>query len=558
MIPIRWLMTAALGTLGAGALPLCAEEKPEVQGEVRLPLQAWQQKFLEGEKARPVETPAPPPAPSLRSVKYRVSERDGRLVLEVPFRVSRFAAGWSTVPVLAGDFVLEDTEPAAVRLLAQQGWICHVEQAAGESAGSARFVATGDGTDTVQLETAKSPAAYLEVGTLAAGHGLVVSLDGRERALAAGSSLPLSGEGVKLGLKILRGEEATEALKPPQPSVWSWQHRVLVLPGESEMEYRISAHASASDGSGTEAVLRLPAEARQVTAKGEDLADSAVRRANDGTPQLQLRWKSRGVLERDVTISYTLPQRPLDKQWTLTAPMPDQGKAGVRYMIAQSDSHAYQAEKLEGPLLAESCPTSLRDSLRGKSYFMAEGTGPVTLGVRELPRVAIADAVVEEADWSLRVEADGSQLLEGQWKVAHTTPLRLPLRVPAGMQLLRCTVNGKPLEPIDKGNGALEVSLSDGGSTPTVFACSFTIRGKALEAVEGTLALSLPQTPLFIRTLGWRVQLPGTYQAETYGNLTREANPANESASLIRLRKNLCRDEQPETTIFYQRRDLSL
>ena len=85
--------------------------------------------------------------------------------------------------------------------------------------------------------------------------------------------------------------------------------------------------------------------------------------------------------------------------------------------------------------------------------------------------------------------------------------------------------------------------------------CSFTGKTEAFDPVEGTISLELPQTPLFIRALTWKIDLPGGYQAETHGNLVR-ATTQSDPPSRLTLRKNLCRDERPQTRVFYQRADL--
>jgi len=109
---------------------------------------------------------------------------------------------------------------------------------------------------------------------------------------------------------------------------------------------------------------------------------------------------------------------------------------------------------------------------------------------------------------------------------------------------------------VDLGEGKLKVALTPQGETSRL-TCSFTRTGDALDPVEGTLKLSLPQTPLFIHSLLWNIDLPSGYQAETSGNLTRDS-VSGAPPSRISLRKNLCRDERPEIQVFYQRSDLKL
>ncbi len=145
-------------------------------------------------------------------------------------------------------------------------------------------------------------------------------------------------------------------------------------------------------------------------------------------------------------------------------------------------------------------------------------------------------------------------LVEGVMNVEHRGMLGVTLDVPPGMTLLSCQVGGQSATPVNLGEGKIEVSLpASGDKTRVSFA--FTGRAAAMDPVEGTLALALPKTPLFIRALTWKIELPRGYQAETHGNLLRSAEP-NEPPSRLTLRKNLCRDERPETNVFYQRSDL--
>ena len=85
---------------------------------------------------------------------------------------------------------------------------------------------------------------------------------------------------------------------------------------------------------------------------------------------------------------------------------------------------------------------------------------------------------------------------------------------------------------------------------------TFTGLRPALDPVEGTLKLDLPQTPVFIHTLSWVIEMPPIYQAETHGNLIRSTTTDKSGGSRIHLTKNLCRDERPEINVFYQRADI--
>jgi hypothetical protein len=130
------------------------------------------------------------------------------------------------------------------------------------------------------------------------------------------------------------------------------------------------------------------------------------------------------------------------------------------------------------------------------------------------------------------------------------------LDIPTGLTLLTCEVAGQAVAPVNCGENKLEINLPAAAQKTTI-SCSFTGRINVLDPVGGTLDLSLPQTPLFIKALTWSIELPARYQAETNGNLVRVIDPRVPASQLI-LQKNLCRDEQPLIHIFYQRSNLKL
>jgi hypothetical protein len=154
----------------------------------------------------------------------------------------------------------------------------------------------------------------------------------------------------------------------------------------------------------------------------------------------------------------------------------------------------------------------------------------------------------------VKLESDGALLVEGLMILEHRGLLGVLLDVPPAMTLLSCDVASQSVTPVNLGDGKLEINLPATGGKSRV-SCTFTGKIAALDPVEGTFALSLPKTPLFIRALTWKIDLPRGYQAETHGNLVR-ANEPNDPSSRLTLRKNLCRDERPEINVFYQRADL--
>ena len=508
-------------------------------------------KTLLTEASRPA---AQVPLSALLSARYRLAMADGKPVIDATFRTTTFSDGLAMIPLAGGDVTVENQKPPDARILIQGNMLCQAQEKAGAQVIEMRLL-PAFGAEGAGLLVPPCSAAVFETGELSGEQSLALDIDGKEQVLGSNRivSLPLTGGSVTI--RLLGGQETREALRPPEPSVWTWQHQALVLPGDGEIGYRVLGRASASGGSGVSASLALPADARDVKVTGDDLAGQKVTRGADRALGLQLDWKTRGLLEREISISYLLPRRPLDRSWKLQAPWgPGEDATRTRFVILGSPQLAYAADGLTGPFSPNGLPVSFAEQLKGEACYLLEAPAMAELTVNPLPVVATAEATISESVWAVKLELDGAMLVEGAMTVEHRGASRLTLEVPPEMTLLACEVGGQAATPVNLGEGKLELSLPAAGQKTRV-SCSFTGRAAALDPVEGTLEMALPKTPMFIRALTWRIDLPRGYQAETHGNLVRAADP-QDPPSRMTLRKNSCRDERPATAVFYQRSDL--
>lgn len=520
------------------------------QAEVRIPY--GELKTLITDATRPVASRDPLSA--LLSARFRLAMVDGKPVIDATFRTATFSDGLAMIPLVGGAVTVESQKPLDARILIQGKMLCQAQEKAGTQVLEARLL-PALGTDGASLVLPPCPAAVFETGELGGERSAALAIGGKEQVLGSNRlvALPLTGGSVEI--RMLGGEETREALRPPEPSAWTWQHQALVLPQDGEIAYRVLGRASAAGGSGVSAVLALPADARDVKVMGDDLAGHKVTRGADRSLGLQIEWKTRGLLEREVSISYLLPRRPLDRSWKLQAPSaPGEDSTRTRFIILGSPELSYAAEGLSGPFSPKGLPGTLTGELKGEACYLLDAPTTADLTVTPLPVVATAEATISESVWAVKLEPDGAMLVEGAMTLEHRGALGLTLEVPEGMTLLACDVGGQAATPVKLGEGKLEVTLPAAGQKTRV-SCSFTGRTAALDPVEGTLELALPKTPLFIRALTWRIDLPRGYQAETHGNLIRSAD-AGDPPSRLTLRKNLCRDERPATAVFYQRSDL--
>ena len=528
---------------------------PSLQGqglddaEVRMPYGELKQLLA---RAEPPAKP-PSPKPALLAARLRLSFENGRPVLDATFRATRFTSEVALVPLVAGDVSLDQQDPKDAVLVVEEKSLCLALDQTGVRTVQLRLLPILS-KNHFTLSLPACPSVIFETGDLLADQSIVLGCGDTEETLAAGQIRPLSHAGQTLTVRLLDSRETREALRPPDPSTWTWQNQALVIPADGGLIYQTIARASAADGSGVEAVLPMPPDAQDVTVTGDDLVSQTKIRGENRALGITLVWKTRGILDRQVAIAYRMPLRPLDRTWHLQAP----GGEGTRtrFIIATSPVLAYAADGLSEPLAAQGLPASLAESLQGTTCQHLEATTTADLTVTPIPVAATADGVVSTAEWTLKIEPDGAMLATGDLKIEHKGQLGFVLDTPDGMKLLSCEVAGKPVAPVDLGDGALKITLPAQGENSRL-SCAFTGRTTALDPVEGTVKLSLPKVPLFIHSLVWCVDLPAGYQAETHGNLTRQQVATSAPPSRISLKKNLCRDERPEIQLFYQRSDLN-
>ena len=519
------------------------------RAEVRIPYAELKQLLA---RAEPTVTP-PKQKPALLSLRLRLAMDGPRPVMEATFRTVGFHDEVAVIPLIGGAVSLDSQSPENAVILAEDATLCLASDTTGTRALQLRLLPIlGPGGFTISIPPC--PSVIFETGDLPDGQSVVLRSEAIEETLAAGQIRPLPSSGVNLAIRLLDDRETREAMRPPTPSSWTWQNQVLVIPAESDLIYHVMARASAADGSGVAAILPLPADAQDIVVSGEDLVSHAKVRGENRSLVLSLDWKTRGLLDRQVGISYRLPLRPLDRTWRLQAP--GDAATRTRFIIATTPLRAYSAEGLSAPLSPQGLPAVFTELLHGGNCQHLEIETPAAdLSAIPIPIAATDEGVVKQSEWTVKIEPDGAMLATGVFAIEHKSPLGFVFDTPQDMKLLSCELGGRPVSPVDLGGGTLKVTLPPQGGSSRL-ACSFSHTGSALDPVEGTMKLSLPQTPLFIHALSWQIYLPPGYQAETHGNLTR-VHEAGAAPSRIMLRKNLCRAERPEIHVFYQRSDLN-
>jgi hypothetical protein len=520
--------------------------------EVRLPYAELKQLLARSEE-KVVTKPEEPRKPALLSARLNLTLENGSPVIEGQFRTTSFSPDFSYLPLWSGDLSLESQDPEDATLVAEQGALCLASDRSGMRTLKLRMIPVQRKKEFT-FSIPPCPSVMFETGNLSQDESVQLVYEDKEEILAANQLRALPNTGATLRIRILDASATREALSPPKPSTWTWQHQALVSPSEASLDYQVIARASSGVGSGVEAQLALPPDAQEISVAGEDLLSFQKTRGDDGSLGLTLSWKTRGILDRQLIISYQVPLRPLDRKWQLQAPS---GKVTrTRFIIASSPLMNYAAEGLSAPLAPVGLPDALAKLLKGNTSQHLETEFRAELSVQPIPVAATAEGVINEAKWSLKMESDGAMLLTGSLNLQHKKPMPVIFDMPEGLRLLACEIDGRSISPADLGEGLYQVTFA-AQNDRSCLTLSFTGTRPALDPVEGTLQLSLPKIPLFIHALNWQLDLPAGYQAETHGNLKRLAIPAANNACRISLQKNLCRDERPEVQVFYQRSNLN-
>lgn len=520
--------------------------------EVRLPYAELKQLLARSED-KVATKPEEPRKPALLSARLKLMLENGSPVIEGLFRTTSFSTDFSYLPLWSGDLSLESQDPEDATLVAEQGALCLASDRSGMRTLKLRMIPVQSKKEFT-FSIPPCPSVMFETGNLSQDESVHLVYEDKEEILADNQIRALPNTGATLRIRILDASATREALSPPKPSTWTWQHQALVSPSEASLHYQVIARASAGVGSGVEARLTLPSEAQEISVAGEDLSSYQKTRGEDGSLGLTLSWKTRGVLDRQLIISYQVPLRPLDRKWNLQAPSGEVTR--TRFIIASSPLLNYSAEGLSDPLAPVGLPDALAKLLKGNTSQHLETASSVELSVLPIPVAATAEGVIDKAEWFLKMESDGAMLISGDLNIQHKKPMPLVFDLPEGLRLLACEINGQSVSPADLGEGRYQVNFT-AQSDRSRLSLSFTGTRPALDPVEGTLQLSLPKIPLFIHALNWQLDLPVGYQAETHGNLKRLAIPAANNACRISLQKNLCRDERPEVQVFYQRSNLN-
>lgn len=514
-------------------------------------------------KPEPVAPPEIAPVPFLvHRAEVRIALGETASKISAEFEVEALEKKWQRIPLLGGEARLDKAEAGERSIVWDEGYAL-LTNVPGRTPVALHLATRGARHLTRPLKLKLGSASVKRLSVSGIPAGLEARVNGQAGATAAGVAvflLPGDAGEIALELAAPKVEEAPKPLPPITPSRWQTQSQVLVRFAEGRLRFAARVFARADDGSGLDLTLALPANAGAITVTGDDLADWSQTRAEDGRRLLRIRWKTRDVLDRELTLAYAVPQSSLAEQWTLQAPTsPDDKEARHLFAILPADGLELKGDALRAAVESRRLPEWMRAEIGGAAFVTAEAAAQLVLQTHWLPAIATAEAIVSEARGGLRLVADGATQTAVTYTIKHAAPLAWRLELPANIELLSCAVGGVAARPIQRENGVIELALPTPKDGTTTVALVYTAKLKALDPVSGDVGLELPRTALFIERLDWSITLPATFEITAIdGNVSAGGSTAESTGGdrIISLRKDFCRAERPAVSLFYQRRSL--
>jgi len=495
--------------------------------------------------------PAPPPVTAaLLSAIYTLDLAETPPVLRLVATAENFTNTWQMVPIHGSELPFNAEDPSGlVRNNNQLQWMS-------ETRGVRTFVmqaplpAARDGGWQMPLHTMPSARSLLIVSSPPEGQEILVH--GATALVNEGPAThwQLPADGTRVSIEV-----ATP--RPVLSSDWELNTALLVQPAEQWLAYDSRLQLSARSGSALDARILLPAKAREIVISGADLESWRLQREDGGPVILHLKWRTRDVLDREISMRYRIAQAPLADVWTLSAPRLEDGQAANHFIIVPPAGTKISGKGLQEGAARNRLPQWMAESVGPAPFAVLAGETEARLNVSWLPQVETAPAVVTKGTHRSRIVEDGSMLTEATYQIALEQPTSWRVTLPEGSRLLACTVDDKSAEPVAV-DGALEFALPAAGTREAKVFISYTGNAGALDLIGGRLELTLPVTPLFAHELNWHLSLPASYEIDAVeSNLTMDPAATHVQPGDLILTRRLTRDITPTIEIFYKKRGLN-
>jgi len=524
---------------------------PEL-GDARVTLPYGELKTLwqAAQREKAPEKRKPPVEATLLAARYQLALKGDQASGVVDFETQTFTDEWTVIPLLGAQTQIDEVEPADVQLIAREGHYALVTNRIGKQRLRIKFAAKLTGTtDGAHFHLTTSPAS---INTLS-----VAGIPDKQM-LRIGQAIQLSAEKDRASFRLPAEEQLDfdlipeKPLAPLTPSQWKLDAHAFVQFGDGKLNYLSHLAANTDHGSGLTMELEFPPGVSVTKLIGADLADWQATTSESQSRRVHVRWQTRDVLRRELEVEYNFTQPLTVGEWTLKSPRLTDGETNppLYVLVPEPGLELTAATQTAAP---RRLPAWLAKLAEGKNYLVFVGETP--LAAKWLPLIDTAQAIVETSTAKMRVVSDGAALTEIEYKIRHERALSWRVDLPEGCELLASSIDGRPVNPIDRGDHVVEFSLPSGKPVSAV-SFSYTSKKPAFKPVSGQIAVELPQTDLLVHWIDWELRIPVAYEIAAFeGNVESAlcANATDNTSRVIQLHKELCKKERPRAEFFYQK-----
>lgn len=543
--------------LGAVPALFSAEQKSgareDTWAEIKLPYEQLQRMWQATQSKPDQATNTPPISALIKSAEYELSTTTNGVTLRADYVIENLTDQWQALPLLGGDAKLASVDSTNTTIAWQKNTYTLLTQEPGTHYARSVFSlprrAMREG-----IKFVPGPASVCSLRAIGLPKDQALEIPGHDPSGARDGAIvwhfPGSG-----GEYQLRFTEPRPAPPPVQPSRWSLSTETFLTAANGRLQHDCLLHAMAASGSALEMNVRLPAGAAGIVFKGDDGMEGRALPRTTSYRVLQLRWKTRDLPDRRVELSYWLPAASRD-EWSPVPPQPEDAQSD-RALIALPRVSGMEVTPIEATAIDQSRISSwLRQRVGERAVDLFESTGAARFGIRWLPRIQTAQAMVSEAVYETRLVDDGAMLIVGKLTIEHRQGIDLSLTMPTFEEVLTGKLNGAVTQPIRREESMIEFPLPANAKGKSELEFSYAAQGDAFDAVSGRQELQLPMTDLFVHSLRWRLDIPDRFRTSAIqGNVVFDSKAAKSDHDL-QLVKRLIRREHPSVQIHYRRRGL--
>jgi hypothetical protein len=522
----------------------------ELAAQVTIPYQEFKRLLDATTAAAKLEDSPNLPGAVTRAV-IRLSFDPAHPAGEAEFDVNTFGHKWVFVPFFGLNLPITNVVCENAAIVPRNGVLCLLTNRPGSTK------VTLDFDIPSSLLNGRGEAFSMQLAPVTSGELEFSNVPSAKRILVAGNTvdtnkpLPLLPQGGELKIKCVADNAEVS-------TVWSQATQTLVKPTLDSIQIESHIHLSSESGSGLSGAAELPVTASKLVIVGADLQPAQINLSGSGRRKILLTWETTGILDRNIIVSYELPNPEPGRPWGIENPrfgkeLDPQTNLTV---IAPMAGSTIQSDNAQTGSDVSQLPYWMQSKLVTSDFYLIRSVTPVTASIHMLPVLKPDNARILTASYRTSLVPDGSLKCEAGFKIEYRNAFSWRFRLPDGSALLDCQVNSNPTSPIVQADGELELPIPAPNNTGNVNSLtvliSYTTRGSKFEPVEGKLSLSLPSTQLFVERLEWRIYLPDNYEATAFeGNV----EPGSGCDTSIVFNKCLVRAETPNLEVYYRRKE---